>query len=164
MSQRKGLRLRLLRLALRYLLRSRSAIPSWKTRLRLRRLTQSHTRLPSSLPYRLLDGTTVANNWSDLVDGTLAHPIDIDETGASRVVAGGTQVWTGTDIAGGAFWGLSCSVWTNATSSGDQAFAGINNTTDLNWTMNQVLTCDQKSLHLYCLEQGAAPSNPAPAT
>ena len=32
-------------------------------------------------PYVLVDGTIVANNWSDLTSGTLRHAIDETETG-----------------------------------------------------------------------------------
>jgi len=33
----------------------------------------------STVPYRLLDGSVVANDWADLTDGTLQHPISLSE-------------------------------------------------------------------------------------
>jgi hypothetical protein len=36
-----------------------------------------------TLPYILRDGTLIANDWTDLTDGSIAHAIDLDENGAA---------------------------------------------------------------------------------
>jgi len=41
------------------------------------RFTQSAT------PYVLVNGTKIANNWADLIDGTLLAPINRTETGGN---------------------------------------------------------------------------------
>jgi hypothetical protein len=112
----------------------------------------------ATVPYRLLDGTLVANDWNDLVDGTIARAIDIDETGATRVAAGGLPVWTATDTTGAGFVDEQCTNWTNGAASAPSPFVGRNDATDTNWTMAAQQTCDATSLHLYCVEQPAAPA------
>jgi hypothetical protein len=37
----------------------------------------------STIPYRLVNGTTIANDWSDLVNGSIAAPISVTETGGA---------------------------------------------------------------------------------
>jgi len=49
-------------------------------------------------PYQLINGTVIANNMADLLDGTLDAPILIDESG--NTVAGAFQVWTSTAADG----------------------------------------------------------------
>lgn len=58
--------------------------------------------------YVLIDGTLVANNWDDLTDGTLQHPINLDENGDLREV----DVWTGT-LANGDGSEFYCDDWTD---------------------------------------------------
>jgi hypothetical protein len=47
----------------------------------------------SSHPYVLPDGTKIAEDYSDLTDGTIQHPLNIDATGAP---IGFKEYWTGT--------------------------------------------------------------------
>ena len=47
----------------------------------------------ATIPYALLDGTIIANNYADLTDGTLQHWIDMDENGTPVT---GSKIWTGT--------------------------------------------------------------------
>ncbi len=48
-------------------------------------------------PYLLPDGTKIAEDFTDLTDGSILHAIDIDPTGTPL----GTQkIWTGTDPDG----------------------------------------------------------------
>ena len=54
----------------------------------------------SSNPYKLLNGTTIANNWSDLTDGTLQNPLNMTELGTTVQ----TSTWTNTKINGGGLW------------------------------------------------------------
>jgi len=73
---------------------------------------------PSDGPYELVDGTRIAEDWDDLVDGTLANPIDLDENGdpgpLSDRFCGGveTLVLTGTRD-NGTRSGTDCSGWTS---------------------------------------------------
>jgi len=56
----------------------------------------------STVPYKLVDGTTVANDWTELTSGTLQNPINVDETGSVPFASTATQegVWTGTNADG----------------------------------------------------------------
>lgn len=66
----------------------------------------------------LVDGTTViANNWDDLVSGSIRDAIDHDENGAPLQVSTGCA-WTATDPAGAYTPSFDCMGWT---STGDDA-------------------------------------------
>ncbi|MEZ4450554.1 MAG: DUF1554 domain-containing protein [Nannocystaceae bacterium] len=66
----------------------------------------------SDAPYILLDGTIVAEGWADLVDGTLAHPIDRNEM--NEPVKDFLWAWTGTTPQGLVDPMYTCSGWTSA--------------------------------------------------
>lgn len=68
---------------------------------------------PSNESYILPDGTVVANNWADLTNGDLAHPIDMTE------LMGPTPIGT-TSCGGGGF----PTVWSNVGQSGANAGIG----------------------------------------
>ncbi len=101
----------------------------------------------ASVPYRLVDGTTIANNWTELTSGTLQHAIDLDETGAQALV----EVWTGT-VRNGRAEGDACSGWSTSSFSVN-AEVGLSNMTDYRWTSAYLQPCDVASPHLYCFEQ-----------
>ena len=103
----------------------------------------------SSLAYRLVDGTKVADNWSDLTDGTLDAGINKTETGAS---AGAGGAWTNTNTSGTVFSTTNhCSNWTVGTCS-DSVRAGTTGATNSTWTNNFSTTCCQL-YNLYCFQQ-----------
>jgi len=104
----------------------------------------------ASIPYRLVDGTLIANNWTQLTSGTLAHAIDHDETGAPAT--GVTEVWTGT-LPDGTYEGDSCKNWTNSSTSPFLAEVGTFDQPDSRWTAVYLQFCDRGSLRVYCFEQ-----------
>lgn len=104
----------------------------------------------ATVPYRLVHGATVANSYTDLTDGSLAHAIDADVLGAT--ITGVDEVWTGTS-ADGTSEGSSCASWTNATSSTPYAAVGVTNATDASFTEIYYQFCDRTGLRLYCFEQ-----------
>jgi hypothetical protein len=121
----------------------------------------------SMAAYVTLQGDVIAADWDDLVDGQIAHPIDVDETGASSIAL----VWTGTDVDGSPFpWGVGpatdrqCSNWTYdgpeyleglATLRG-YGVVGSSSETSGGWTADFSLPgsdeCDRER-SLYCVEQ-----------
>jgi hypothetical protein len=121
-------------------------------------ITSAASRLfHSPNPYVQLNGTTIANNWSDLTDGTLQKGIDITELGTFRL--GG--VWTNTKIDGSVDKtdsSAACNDWTDSASTpsrpGLHGSAGTNN--DI-WTDNPHEGLNPgncgKQLLLYCIEQ-----------
>jgi hypothetical protein len=75
-------------------------------------------------PYVRIDGVMVAVSWDDLTDGTLLHPIEVDELGGRPGItsAPGSQaqlVWTGTDADGTVDGVATCDDWTAAYSGAD---------------------------------------------
>lgn len=105
--------------------------------------------LHSSLPYRLLDGTTIANGWAELVSGTLRAPIQIDENGQK---SSPVEVWTGTGSNGGAFM-VGCDGFTSGTAFGDATTVGVSDKKSFDWTNVYLQYCDRTEPRLYCFEQ-----------
>lgn len=103
----------------------------------------------ASVPYVLRDGTRVADDWTDLVDGTLSHAIDMTEAG--DVQATPVEVWTASTAAGD-YSGVSCADWTNATSSMPFGGVGVSDSTT-QWAHVWDQFCDRPGLRLYCFQQ-----------
>ncbi len=115
------------------------------------------TRLEhASIPYKLLDGTTIASDWSNLVDGGLDAQLTIDECGSA--IAGIT--WTGTNTDGTPETidpARTCYEWTYETYSLDEdGRVGRLSQTNIDWTFSDTKPC-QYTNHLYCFEQPEAP-------
>jgi hypothetical protein len=105
--------------------------------------------LDSASGYQLLDGTVIANNLADLVDGTLAHAIDMDED-LTTISDASDETWTATDPDGTRSGGGTCANWTSI-DVGDVAQIGLATAMDADWTdvNNIVDTCDTFN-RLYC--------------
>jgi len=100
----------------------------------------------STLPYTLVDGTLLADDYADLTDGTIANVINLDATGAAS--PRDSFVWTGLSNFGQ--FGISnCSNWSsnNMSISGDVG----QSTTNL-WSATGASSCSNE-YHLYCIEQ-----------
>ncbi|NUP06465.1 MAG: hypothetical protein HOW73_10440 [Polyangiaceae bacterium] len=107
--------------------------------------------LHSNVPYFLLDMTVVANDWTDLTDGTLLHGIDLDE----HMIAPSTPrpVWTGTFPDGTTAQGGDCNGWTDDTEGSATIGVSLANNTKSNWTMGGEVQCTAPDVHLYCFEK-----------
>jgi hypothetical protein len=99
-------------------------------------------------PYVLVNGTRIANNWMDLIDGALQGPISLTE---HAVPLGQVAVWTGTQPSG-ILATNTCNNWTSAAreSNGHSGVTTLSSSGQ--WTMTESLPCDF-SLHLYCFQQ-----------
>lgn len=100
----------------------------------------------STGPYVLVDGTTVATDWDDLVDGTIAAPINRDANGELR--AG--DVWTGTLATGASYPTDDCAGFTS--DSDGLGLCGASASTTATWTENITPSCST-GLRLYCVQQ-----------
>jgi hypothetical protein len=101
----------------------------------------------AAVPYVLVNGTVVANDWAGLTSGTLLHAIDLTEqggtppTGTYANVPGHAAVWTDTD-ASGQYAGVTqipptgqdCDGWSSSTDAGNGTVAGNFSAVDRNWT------------------------------
>jgi hypothetical protein len=116
-------------------------------------------------PYTLVDDTTVAGNWSELVSGALRHGIDKTENGdpaplgENYCLAGGyAAAWTDTEANGTRSVGdFSCGDW-KSQGSDHGAQMGFASGTDRSWTRacnpdpRTNAACSWKA-SLYCIEQ-----------
>jgi len=79
----------------------------------------------STIPYRLVDGTLVANDYTDLTDGTIAAPLNKTESGGAApttAFCGPNKVtpWSSTSATGAFQAGGTCTNWTDTTVGGAQ--------------------------------------------
>ncbi len=101
----------------------------------------------SAEPYELVGGDEIAANWADLIDGSIATPINRDETGTP--VGDVTPVaWTGTQASG--MPGSPCCDDWSSTASG--AWHGSTMAIDAMWSFQSGLGCTSVA-RLYCFEQ-----------
>jgi len=121
----------------------------------------------SPYPYTLGDGiTVVANNWDDLIDGTLNVPINVDESGTAGV---SVDVWTNTNADGTVrVASLVCNDWSSSEvgSNLDFSYVGFTNQNNLSWSSSSgsLRSCNYEA-RLYCFQQIELPDpqiSPAP--
>ncbi len=100
----------------------------------------------SNIPYKLMDGTTIADNWDDLTDGKLQNAINKNENGAQVPKE---NVWTNTN-PDGTITNLNddktCKDWTSSLIG--SLFGNLY--VDSTWTSNGPCS---SLYHLYCFEQ-----------
>ena len=103
----------------------------------------------SAHPYMLPDGTKIAEDFSDLTDGSILHPINIDPTGKRL----GVQVfWAATKADGRTAQSfLTCAGWTNSTGKFRGALGGTAKTSTL-WSAGSMERCGL-SAKLACFQQ-----------
>jgi hypothetical protein len=107
--------------------------------------------VPSSGPYQLVNGTTIAANWADLTDGNLAAPISVTETGGGVGATDNTWTYTRMDGTPGGINNVHCKNWsTTAPISGGDV--GVANFSDNFWTQADGSSCNS-ACHLYCFQQ-----------
>jgi len=107
----------------------------------------------SPVPYVLVNGTKVADDWSDLTDGTLDNAINTTSSG--QTFTSGQTVWTsvqsnGTEEGGGA--NNHCNNWTTNIGLATGK-VGRSTVTDATWTELGVAPLCSGNNRLYCFEQ-----------
>jgi cysteine-rich repeat protein len=102
----------------------------------------------AAVPYLLPDGTKVADNWADLIDGSLDAPINRTETGAQA--NGEASVWTDTGPNGSSAGMVDCTSWTATNQSGTY---GDMSATNGSWTNTGNTTGCTNTLRIYCFQQ-----------
>ena len=134
---------------------SLAAPGSYKAWLSTAALSATARLTHATVPYRLVDGTTIAANWDDLTDGAIDAPIDVNETGSSRPSDHG--VWTATN-EDGTFRGPDCMAWSSSISADDGAIgsgsfaSGVWTHVPLPPPPSAHIPCDA-ARPLYCVQQ-----------
>ena len=118
----------------------------------------------SSQQYVLVDGSVIANNWTDLTDGSIQHAINLDENGAA---ASYSMVYSFTRIDGthGLFGSQSedcyggdchCNGWTITATQGSPtpgSAVGRTGFTDDDWTDYSFGNFCGGNFPIYCFQQ-----------
>lgn len=134
---------------------------SWKAWLSTTTTSAASRLTHASVPYQLVDGTTVASSWSSLVSGTpLKNAIDLDEHGIFVPFNDSSEfgfTWTGT-AADGTSSSFTCSDWTVSencsVSTGYVGTVGTDGNVDSRWTARGTpACCTVQVFALFCFEQ-----------
>lgn len=102
----------------------------------------------SDVPYRRIDTTQVAFNWTELTDGAIEKGIQLTTAGTGVPFTSG--VWTGT-LSNGNAAGKDCRNWTDA-SEGQAGVNGIVSGVGGTWSDNGAASCSTFR-RLYCFQQ-----------
>ena len=109
----------------------------------------------STTPYELVNGVKIANNWTDLVDGTLLAAINVTESGgvppAGDVACTTGHAWTNTNTDGTQANAIySCTNWTST--AGGSTW-GLFNQASGQWTSYCSGGLCSWNMTMYCFEQ-----------
>lgn len=104
----------------------------------------------SNAPYTLTNRTTIADDWNDLIDGTLDNRFNIDENGWN----GGGLVWTNTYQSGDQVTTIhdNCKGYTSNSSTRTGNVGDTFVTTNGHWSSILDVSCDIFR-PLYCFQQ-----------
>lgn len=116
--------------------------------------TQAQDRIENALsPYRLVNGTKVADDFADLTDGSLDNAINRDENGTSRTGTG--NVWTGTAEDGTGVTGIDnntrCEQW-QSSASNRSGRVGSSSASNGDWTNTGTNDGCDVANRLYCVQ------------
>lgn len=103
------------------------------------------------ISFKLTDGTLVANNWSDLIDGTLNADIDIAAYGFKS--NGNVQIATNVNTDGTVKSTIAADHCSNFTSTTGSVSYGQTNRSDSAWTDQGGTVSCSTTLKYYCFEQ-----------
>lgn len=111
------------------------------------------TRFTQGGAFVRVDRTTIiANDWADLIDGSLDAAVLTQANGMTPPIG---SCWTNVGVGGTAAGGGTCGNWTT-TSSAMSGTRGQHNLTDISWTSSGSQNCDPAlvpAARLYCFEQ-----------
>lgn len=128
---------------------------TWKAWLTDDQINAASRFSHNSGPYKLINGTLIANNWLDLTDGSLQAAINITELNQTMNSWG---IWTNTQIDGTLmnYGSTSCSNWSSSTKG---VYGGLGSNINVStpvtnslWTWNSSDYCSN-AYPLYCFEQ-----------
>jgi len=104
----------------------------------------------SSHPYVLPDGKKIAENYTDLTDGSIQHAINIDPTGKT---VGQNSFWTGTNEDGTTAQSIRvCGGWKNLYTMA-RGMVGNTGHTSTSWSSYAQERCNTTRQRLACFQQ-----------
>jgi len=104
----------------------------------------------SSHPYLLPDGTKIAENYTDLTDGSIQHFINIDPTGKT---VGQNYIWTGTNQDGTTAKPFrTCTGWMDPIANA-RGMIGSTAHTLTTWSFQSQNKCKTNRHRLACFQQ-----------
>ncbi len=92
--------------------------------------------VPTTRPVKSPAGLVLANNWADLLDGSISRTL----AAANVIPGGGPSLWWSGSTASGAFAGSNCSGW-NTNSSSASGVAGAVTTATGSWLQATTAAC-----------------------
>jgi len=102
--------------------------------------------------YELLNGSVIAANWADLIDGSLQNSINVDQN--NQLSQATASAWTGTGRDGASLSSNNCSGWSQSAT----AFLGLKGSSASkisDWTNGTTIGRCDNTESLYCFEQPA---------
>jgi hypothetical protein len=112
-------------------------------------ITDARDRIPSVGRFVRVTGEVIANDRTDLFDGTIQAPILFDESGTERTP---NRAWTGSAANGTLIANENCTDWTLGTTTSVPGLIGDATATDAAWTHLQSSGCGGMQ-RLFCFEQ-----------
>jgi alpha-tubulin suppressor-like RCC1 family protein/sugar lactone lactonase YvrE len=109
----------------------------------------------STVPYKDVNGNTIATSWTNLVAGTLTAGIKYT---ASGTLESGVDVWTNASTSGGSTSAGSgsttnCSAWTLSSGGTKKGYYGTSGATGATWTASGSTATCSTAAYLYCFQQ-----------
>jgi hypothetical protein len=102
-----------------------------------------------AIPYRLLDGTEIAANWTELTSGALKHAISVNEHGGQTTML----VITGTLNDGSVNPNNTCNDWSGNAQADTTHTGNSSSTTEWSVTATTPQSCLAAIGALYCFEK-----------
>lgn len=122
---------------------------TWRAWLSSSTVSAAQRLTHSTGPYQLIDGTPIANDWTELTSGTLQNKISENELAQTWTSA---VTWTSTNPDGTAIASATCADFTVASSSVTVNY-GINDYVNGRWTKELITTTCADHMGFYCIEQ-----------
>ena len=100
--------------------------------------------VPTNVPITSPNGTTIANNWADLLDGNIQKSLS-----AAGVIPAGSTWWSGSS-SDGSVTANTCQEWMVAIPSAFGDY-GCADATDASWINCETQPCNVENAHLLCI-------------
>lgn len=99
--------------------------------------------VPTLYPVRSPNNTLIANNWADLLDGTISMPL----SAAGVSVGGPVEWWSGSGATGALVTGMNCNAWTSFGGGTTGRFDSASST----WIYYSFQDCGSYAGNLLCI-------------